>query len=72
MAKANKEAQKIKAAVARSAARNDSRSDIEIALGRKMHQIGKMQDAYNELGKKLKALHDEASELDEELKKLDG
>ena len=62
---------KIKEAVARSAARNDSRSDIEIALGRKMHEIGKAQAVFQMYQKRLQKLNDEANALDEELKKLD-
>ncbi len=50
----------------------DDRDKIEIALGRKMHQIGREQEVLTASQKRLKKLNDEANELDERLKKLDG
>lgn len=48
------------------------RSDIEIALGRKMHQVGKEQEIFTASQNRLNRLQQEANVLDEKLKKLDG
>ena len=48
------------------------RSDIEMALGRKMHQISKEQEVFTASKKRLDKLQAEANVFDEKLKKLDG
>ncbi|HEG44015.1 hypothetical protein LCGC14_2126370 [marine sediment metagenome] len=48
------------------------RIEIEAALGRKMHQIGKAQEIAQRHNAILQALHAQANELDMQLKKLDG
>ena len=48
------------------------RSDIEMALGRKAHQIGKEQAIFQASQERLQRLQQEANVLDEKLKKLDG
>jgi hypothetical protein len=48
------------------------RSEIEQALGRKMHEISIQQEIVQKENTKLKKLNDEANELDNKLKELDG
>ena len=48
------------------------RSEIENALGKKMHEVSKQQVIAVREGEKLKALQDEANKLDQQLSELDG
>ena len=49
-----------------------NREEIEAALGKKMHEIGKQQAICVRENERLKVLNDEANKLDVELTKLDG
>ena len=49
-----------------------TREEIEAALGKKMHEIGKQQAICMAENKKLQALQEEANKLDLDLTELDG
>lgn len=52
-------------------AKESKRTDIEVELGRKMHEIGLEQEIFTASQKRLKKLQDEANKIDEQLGKLD-
>lgn len=78
-----KATKKMKAAITKSIERGKAlatnqkeehlpRTDIEIALGRKMHQVGKEQAIFQASQGRLQRLQQEANVLDDKLKNLDA